>query len=77
MLIRYPAMASRWPKPEFLFFGSVLVLVLAGLLLQITGIAPRVGFWIGICAFGIGCLPALLALIFIAIPEWWRRGKAG
>jgi hypothetical protein len=70
-------MARRWPKPEFLFFGSVFVLVMAGLLLQITGVAPRAGFWIAMCAFGIGWIPALLALVFIAIPEWWRRGKAG
>ena len=70
-------MSTRWPKPEFLFFGGCLLLMLLGLALQLTGVAPRVGFWIGIGAFGLASLPALLVLIFIAIPEWGRRGKAG
>jgi hypothetical protein len=70
-------MATRWPKPEHLFFGSVLLLMLVGVVLQLTGFAPRAGFWIAVIAFGVAWLPALLALVFFAIPEWWRRGKAG
>jgi hypothetical protein len=73
----YPAMATRWPKPEHLFFGGILLLMLVGVVLQLTGLAPRTGFWIAVIAFGVAWLPALLALVFIAIPEWWRRGKAG
>jgi hypothetical protein len=70
-------MAARWPKPEHLFFGGILLLMLVGVILQLTGFAPRAGFWIGVIAFGVAWLPALLALFFVAIPEWWRRGKAG
>jgi uncharacterized membrane protein YvlD (DUF360 family) len=68
--------ARRWPNPEFLFLGGLFLLMMAGLVLQITGIAPRAGFWIAIFGFAVGWIPALLALVFIAIPEWWRRGKA-
>ena len=70
-------MARRLPKLEYLFAGGVLPFMLAGLFLEFCGIAPRVGFWIAIYAFGIGWIPAMLAVVFIVIPEWWRRGKAG
>jgi hypothetical protein len=70
-------MATRWPKPEHLFLGTALFLMIAGLFLQFTGLAPRAGWWIIVVAFGLVWLPAILAVIFIAIPEWWRRGKAG
>ena len=72
-----PPMATRWPKPEHLFFGAVLGFLLAGLALQLTGLAPRADFWIAVAAFAIAWLPALLAIVFVAIPKWWRRGKAG
>jgi hypothetical protein len=59
-------------NPEHLFFGGVWIAMLIGLSLQMTGLHPRVGFWIAMVAFGIGLLPALFGLIFIALPDWWR-----
>jgi hypothetical protein len=69
---RYHGKAMRQLKPEHLFFGGVLLVMLVSLVLQLTGLAPRLGFWVGIGAFGVGWLPALFAIFFIAIPEWWR-----
>jgi hypothetical protein len=65
--------ATRWPKPEHLFFGGILLLILVGLLLEFTGVAPQAGSWIVAGAFAAAWLPALLAILFVAIPEWWRR----
>jgi fumarate reductase subunit D len=70
-------MARRWAKPEFLFFGGVFLFLIAGLFLELTGIAPRAGSWIAICAFGVAWVPALLAIVLIVIPAWWRHRKAG
>jgi hypothetical protein len=67
-------MRIRWPKPEHLFFGAVLVAMLMGAVLQLTNLAPWAGFWIAVGAFAVAWLPALFAIVFIAIPEWWRRG---
>ena len=67
-------MATRWPKPEHLFVGGILLLMLVGVILQLTGLAPRAGFWIGATAFAIGCLPALLALLLPAVTR--RHGKS-
>lgn len=46
-------MAVRVPKPENLFIGIVLVVLLAGVTLQITGWAPRVGFWMAVGGFAL------------------------
>lgn len=73
---RYLAMANRWLRPEHLFFGSILLLMLVGVAFQLTGFAPRAGFWMAVIAFGVAWLPAFLALVLFAISEWCRRGKA-
>jgi hypothetical protein len=67
------AVATRWPKPEHLFFGGILLLILVGLLLEFTGVATQAGSWIVAGAFAAAWLPALLAILFVVIPEWWRR----
>lgn len=68
-------MARRWPRPEQLFLGGILLLLLVGLFLQLTKVAPRAGYWIATGAFAVAWLPALLAILFVAIPDWWRRRR--
>jgi hypothetical protein len=66
-------MARNGARLDFMFMGTVLVLMVGGLALHLTGIAPRVGLWIAIGAFGLAWVPAILAIIFITIPNRRRR----
>jgi hypothetical protein len=59
--------------PEHYFFGLILAGAVLGVALTLSGISPFWGFRIALGSFLIGWLPAIFALLFIAIPGWWRK----
>lgn len=60
-------------KPEFIFVGLIVGGMLTGIAMTVSGVAPQWGYRVAFGAFALGWVPALLALVFIAIPEWWRK----
>jgi hypothetical protein len=61
----------RVPKPETMLILAVTVLMLSGLILQFSGLAPRVGTWLSLVAIGLACVPMLL-FVAVTIFEKWR-----
>ena len=62
---------KRW-YPEHVFAALILVGMATGVALQVTGISPYWGIRIAIGVFAVAWLPALLVIVLIVIPRWWR-----
>jgi uncharacterized membrane protein (DUF485 family) len=58
--------------PEHIFMGLIAAGMLTGLALMISGASMYWGFRIAVGTFLVAWVPALLAVVFVAMPRWWR-----